>query len=338
MKRILRLFAYNLTRIIAMCLSLSFAACQPSPSPYRKTEGLIQGTFYHIIYQHDSILDNDIQLELHRFDQSLNIFDSTSTISRVNDNQMTNVANDTLFLNVISRSQQIARLTNGAFDITVSPLVRLWGFNHATHRDVTRNMVDSVLQFVGYDKLLINEKGEINKKDARVQLDCNAIAQGYSCDVIANMLERRGVKNYLIEIGGEIYARGVNPNGSDWQVGITKPVDDTLGTNQSNLQTVVAITDKAICTSGNYHKFHMQGDKKIGHEIDPRTGYPATTNLLSATVIAEDAMTADALATACMVMGFEQSETLIQSLQDVEAYFIYLTPTGDEGFRKVGGR
>lgn len=337
MKRNSRLFIHFLTCVTVTCLILSFASCRPAPSPYRKTDGLTQGTFYHIIYQHDSILDDDIQSELRRFDQSLNIFDSASTISRVNDNKTTNVANDTLFLNVISRSQQIARLTNGAFDITVSPLVRLWGFNHATRHDVTKNMVDSVLQFVGFDKFSVNERGEINKKDARLQLDCNAIAQGYSCDVLSNLMERRGVKNYLIEIGGEIYARGVNPKGCDWQVGITKPVDDTTGTNTSNLQTVVAITDKAICTSGNYHKFHMQGNKKIGHEIDPRTGLPASTNLLSATVIAKDAMTADALATACMVMGLEQSVTLIQSLQEVEAYFIYLTPTGDEGFRKVGG-
>lgn len=311
------------------------SACSPTSAPYRKTEGLTQGTFYHITYQSDQPLDSTIVAELKRFDKSLNLFDTASTISRVNRSTISNVAHDTLFINVFNRSQQISKITNGVFDITVSPLVSLWGFNHTVRKEVTQTMIDSVMQFVGYEKITIDENGNVSKSDPRVQIDCNAIAQGYSCDVMSDLFERHGIDNYLIEIGGEIRARGFNPNGTAWQVGITKPVDDTTGTNNAQLQTVVPLSDRAICTSGNYHKFQIHGDKKIGHEIDPRTGHPAVTDLLSATVIAPDAMTADALATACMVLGLNQSVSLIQSLTDVEAYFIFTTPSGSESFLEV---
>ncbi len=318
--------------IVSWCL-LTFNACQRQ-ADYKLCEGMVQGTFYHITYKSTENLDSLIKSELARFDKSLNLFDSTSTISQVNRGKRTDVSKDTLFLHVARKALEISRLTDGAFDITVAPLVRLWGFNHAEAQEVSQREIDSVMAFVGYEKLNLTEDGKIEKENEQVEIDCNAIAQGYSCDVVAAMLERHGVKDYLVEIGGEIMAKGKNAKGEAWHVGVSKPVPDTTGTN-NELQRIVEINDEAICTSGNYHKFREMGNKTIGHEIDPRTGYPTTYNdcnkrIISATVIAPDAMTADALATACMVMGVDKSEELLKKTKGARGFLIYLDKAGKE--------
>ena len=323
--------------LAAMCaIGKILTSCQEPR--YIKTSGEIQGTFYNITYKSSENLDSLILTELNKFNKSLSIFDAESTISRINNNEDVNPEADTVFMKVFDRAMEVSRETDGAFDITVSPIVKLWGFNHATPQEVTQAKIDSVMAFVGYDKIRI-ENGKAIKTDPRVQLDANAIAQGYSCDVIADFLEQHGVENYMIEIGGEIRAKGVNGKGDYWRIGITKPRDDSTATNEE-LQDIMWLDNKSVGTSGNYHKYRIVDGKKIGHEIDPKTGRTAENELLSASIIADDCISADAYATACMVLGLDKSLELCRKNGKIEGYFIYLDKDGKErmtctdGFRK----
>jgi len=224
---------------------------------------------------------------------------------------------------MVQESLRFSVLSNGAFDITVAPLVDLWGFGPKAKSDPTQAKIDSIRHFVGY-KLLKLDKDQLTKSDPRIQLDCGAIAGGYASDIIAEFLRKQGVDDYMVEIGGEIVLRGKNPKGSQWHIGINKPVDDSTSTN-NEVEKLLVLTDKALSTSGNYRSFYVKDGKKYAHTIDPHTGYPVQHSLLSATIIADDCFTADALATACMVLGVDSSMTMIESLHDkgVEAFFIY---------------
>ena len=321
--------------IIITLFSILFISCQKN-GKWRHSEGETQGTTYHITYLSEKELGKEIEDELERFGRSLNLFDSTSTITKVNKGRRTYVGNDTLFVNVIRRSKEISELTNGAFDITVSPLVKLWGFNHAAlPKKVTEKTVDSVRTLVGWNKIILRD-GWIEKADDRIEIDANAIAQGYTCDIIADLLEQNGVHDYLIEIGGEIRASGCNKRNAPWRVGINRPVFDTLAMNEE-IAAVVELPDISIGTSGNYHKFHKVDGHMIGHEINPHTGYPELNDILSASVIASDGMTADALATASMIMGAKKALELCERLQGVEAYLIILDEAGKENIRMTSG-
>ena len=325
--------------IILLSIPLLALSCCSAPKRYVSTSGEIQGTFYNITYETAKILDSDFARELHLFDKSLSIFDSLSTISKINSNKSVNPAKDTVFMRVYNRAMQISQETDGAFDITVSPLVKLWGFNHSSRHDVSQSMLDSVLQFVGYNKINISN-GQVCKSDPRVQIDANAIAQGYSSDIIGEFLERNGVENYMVEIGGEIRVKGLSPKGEPWRIGITDPEDDSTAVNDK-VKDIVSLTNASIGTSGNYHKYHFVNGKKVGHEIDPKTGLPAQKNLLCASIIAPDCISADAYATACMVMGLEKSLALCRKNKDIEGYFVYLDPNGNkktvctQGFKKL---
>lgn len=309
--------------IVSVFLIICSCSNNKTTAKYWNTSGEIQGTFYNITYESAENLDSVIYRELKRFDKSMSIFDSTSTISRVNRNDSTlGVVKDTVFLRVFNRSQEISELTDGIFDITVSPLVKLWGFNHAKQVNVSANMIDSIKQFVGYKKIRLQD-GKITKSDNRVEIDANAIAQGYSSDLIAELLERHGVNNYMVEIGGEIHVKGYNAKNNDWSIGISKPIFDSTCMN-NELQTVIHLNKGSVATSGNYHKFHIVNGEKIGHEISPITGYPTANSLLSATVVTESCIDADAYATAFMVMGLDKSLELCKKTKKIEAYFIYL--------------
>ncbi len=295
------------------------------PVPYQKDSGMIFGTLYNISYQHPENLKADIENELKRFDGSLSPFNDTAIITRVNRNEP--VVTDSLFTNVFRRSMQISAETGGAFDITVAPLVNAWGFGFKENAFPDSTVVDSLLQFTGWHKVRLTAEGKIEKDDPRLMLTCSAVAKGYAVDVIAGLLRRKGVGNFMVDIGGEVVVSGRNPSQERWRIGINKPVDDSLAVNQE-LQTVLHITNAAMATSGNYRNFYYKGGKKYAHTIDPRTGYPIQHEILSATVIARDCMSADAYATAFMVMGLQQTVAFAEAHPELEVYLIYATPEG----------
>lgn len=293
--------------------------------PYHTVNGLIFGTVYKITYQYDGDLKAEIDDELKRFDNSLSPFNDTATISRINRNE--DIVPDTFFTNVFRRSMEISKETDGAFDITVAPLANAWGFGFKKGAFPDSAMIDSLLEMTGYTKVRLSETGKVVKQDERIMLSCSAIAKGYAVDVIAEFLEKKGIKNFMVDIGGEIVARGENPKKALWRIGINKPIDDSLSVNQE-LQTVLSVTNVGIATSGNYRNFYYKDGKKYAHTIDPRTGYPVQHNILSATVIAKDCMSADAYATAFMVMGLEEAERFSDTHPDIDACFIYANESG----------
>lgn len=294
--------------------------------PFQTDNGLIFGTIYNITYQHDRNLKAEIETALHRFDGSLSPFNDTATITRINRNEA--VVPDTFFTNVFRRSMEISEETDGAFDITVAPLVNAWGFGFKQGRFPDSLMVDSLLQLTGYRKARLTPEGEVVKQDPRMMFNCSAVAKGYAVDVIAQLLERAGCRNFMVDIGGEVVVRGRNARNELWRIGINKPVDDSLSRNQE-LQMVLHIQDIGIATSGNYRNYYYKDGKKYAHTIDPRTGYPVQHSILSATVIARDCMSADAYATAFMVMGLEEAERFTASRPDLDACFIYSDEEGN---------
>lgn len=306
--------------------TIAILARHNAPAPYQKASGLIFGTMYSVTYQSKTDLKSSIDSMLKVFDGSLSPFNDTATISRINRNER--VIADELFATVFRKSLEVSEATDGAFDITVAPLVNAWGFGFKQGSFPDSMMVDSLLQLTGYEKVSMNEQGEVTKQDERMMLNCSAIAKGYAVDVIANLLKSKGVKNMMVDIGGEVVVHGKNPKEKKWRIGINKPVDDSLATNQE-LERIVEITDAAIATSGNYRNFYYNNGKKYAHTIDPSTGYPVQHSLLSATVVANDCMTADAYATAFMVMGVERALEMAESNPDIEAFFIFSDEEGN---------
>ena len=294
-------------------------------TPYQQEEGAIFGTFYHVTYQCDSSLQQEIESELRKVDASLSPFNTASVISRINRNE--EVTPDSMFVHVFRLSKEISENTQGAFDITVAPLVNAWGFGFKNESHITPTQIDSLLQFVGFRKIdFIN--GKIVKQDPRVILDCSAVAKGYGSDVIAQTFDRKGIANYMVEIGGEIVVKGVNPKGEKWKVGINKPVEDSLGT-AGGVQTILNLTDVAVATSGNYRNFYYRDGKKYAHTIDPHSGYPVQHSILSSTVLAKNCATADAYATAFMVLGLDASKEVLEAHPEIQAYFIYADEKGE---------
>jgi thiamine biosynthesis lipoprotein len=310
-----------------------YIARQERNKPFQHNEGRIFGTIYHLTYQCERDLQKEIETELMKVDRSLSMFNDSSVISHVNNGQLDipNSAEGKMFVDVFQMAMKISQETQGAFDITVAPLVNAWGFGFKSGEMPTKAQVDSIRQFVGYQKLAYyTERGGqgINKSDPRVMLDCSAIAKGYGCDVVARYLEQQGISNYMVMIGGEVVTKGINPTRLPWRIGVTKPVDDTLGISNEN-QTILNVTDKAMATSGNYRNFYYKGGKKYAHTIDPATGYPVQHSLLSATVLAKDCATADAYATSFMVMGMERAQQLLERHPELMAYFIYTDQKGE---------
>lgn len=286
--------------------------------PFRTNEGLVFGTIYKITYQHQDDLHQEIKAALQQVDDALSPYNKHSIITRVNHNEDTTLNEH--FIHVFNLSQKISAETEGAFDITVAPLVNAWGFGFKHSIDIDEATIDSLRQFVGYTGISI-ENGVIVKKDKRTMLDCSSIAKGYGVDVVANMMNKKGVQNYMVDIGGEVVVKGKSPRMKQWRIGINKPIEDSLSVNQE-LQTILEISDAGMATSGNYRKFYYKNGKRYAHTIDPRLGHPVQHNILSATVIAKDCTTADAYATAFMVMGLEKALQLCEAHKDLEAYFI----------------
>ena len=298
---------------------------QQQSIPYQRNSDFIFGTTYNITYQCDSDLSEGIKAELQKVDFSLSPFNEKSIITAVNQNK--DVVLDEMFLDVFNKAMLVSKDTEGAFDITVAPLVNAWGFGFKNGTQPNLQQVDSLRQIVGYEKVTLVD-GKIQKKDPRIMLDCSAIAKGYGSDVVAKFLRSRGVTNFMVEIGGEIVISGVNSQRLPWKIGVTKPTDDSLSVS-GEIQTVLNVTDKAMATSGNYRNFYYKGGKKFAHTIDPKTGYPVQHSILSATVIANDCATADAYATSFMVMGLEKAQKVLERHPELMAYFIYNDEKGE---------
>ena len=297
-------------------------------TPYQHDRGMVFGTVYHITYQSSKSLQKDIEAELAKVDASLSPFNERSIITAVNENRDTVV--NKMFSDVFALAMKISDSTNGAFDITVAPLVNAWGFGFKGGAMPTRHQVDSLKALVGYHKVSLTN-GRVSKTDPRIMLDCSSIAKGYGCDVVAKFLSAKGIDNYMVEIGGEIVTRGISEKRLPWKIGVTKPTDDSLNVNQE-IQTIINVTDKAMATSGNYRNFYYKNGRKYAHTIDPSTGYPVQHNILSSTVIANDCATADAYATAFMVMGLDKAKTILSRHPELMAYFILAS---DDGTNKV---
>lgn len=310
---------------ILLALAL-LAGCNPK-NTYVKYQGQTQGTFYNITFDNPAKaeLKPSIDSLLNAFEDSWSTFRSNSIVSKIN--QAQNPKLDLHFVKVFDRAALISKITDGAFDMTVAPLVNAWGFGFKEQQFPDSAMVDSLLTFVGMQNLRLDESGNyLQKTNPLIMIDGSAIAKGYSVDLVGHFLQEKGITNFLIEIGGEIVARGVNSSGEAWRVGIDKPIDDPTAAHRE-LQSVLKLTDRALATSGNYRRFYVKNGKKYAHTINPKSGFPVEHNLLSATVIADDCMTADALATAFMVMGVEKSKNFVAAHSDLrlDIFLIFQT-------------
>jgi thiamine biosynthesis lipoprotein len=295
-----------------------------------KFGGNAQGSTYHITYfdKENRNFQPEIEKILIDFDKSVSTYLPTSIISRINSNQK-NVVVDKYFIACFNKAKEIWKNTDGAFDPTVYPLVNAWGFGPGKKQKIEKTKIDSILKFVGFQ--LITLKGnKIIKKDPRVALDFNAFAQGYAVDVVSGFLNSKEISSYIVEIGGEVYAKGKKLNGNNWTVGIEKPIDNKESENP--LKAIVKLEDLALATSGNYRRFIIEDGIKYAHHIDPKTGYPTKNNLLSASIFAKECISSDANATGVLVMGLEKAKLFLENHKELQAYLIY---SDDKGNYKV---
>ena len=306
---------------------------------YIHNEGKTQGTFYSATYLQPEGIDLQAKIEerLQQFDMSLSTYNPKSIISQINNNVDT-VKTDVFFEEMYAMAQSVSEKTNGAFDITVAPLVNAWGFGFGNHKRDKDPDLKNILPNIGYKKIKL-ENHKIIKDNPNIQLDASALAQGQSTDEISKLLEENGCTQYMVEIGGEVMCKGLNPKGEKWRIGIDKPIDEPTSM-EKEFQTIVAISGVAINTSGNYRQFYYRDGKKYAHEIDPRSGYPVTHNLLSATVVAPSCMQADAYATAFMVLGVDSALQICKTIPGMDCYLIYADKNGKnqvvftDGFKK----
>jgi FAD:protein FMN transferase len=310
--------------ILTLGLSILLPGCHRDTTNPITISGKAQGTTYNITYlagEHSNYRSSFDSI-FHQIDGSLSTYDTASLISRINRNDSTATV-DAWFSDVYNKSMEVSGKTGGLFDITVAPVINAYGFGFTKRQRVTDSLIDSLLRFVGYKKLRLVD-GKVVKEIPQVMLDFNAIAQGYTVDVVASFLESKGVKNYMVEVGGELRAKGKKLNDSSWTVGIEMPSENEA--EAATLFARIRMDNKSLATSGNYKKFYVEDGKKYSHIINPFTGYPARNNLLSTTVIAEDCMTADAYATSFMVMGLEKSKQFLSENKDLglEVFFIYV--------------
>ncbi|MFI3304123.1 MAG: FAD:protein FMN transferase [Rikenellaceae bacterium] len=307
-------------------VALLFVGCASSSGSYLAIEGAMLGTTYHLKAQLPLSTRRQIVEQIDMLNakmiSEMSLFDPESQLSRINrgeSDELTPWLEDNIRL-----ADSISRLSDGVYDITVAPLVKAWGFG-ADRRTESPN-VDSLLQFVGYEGISIVQ-GRIVKRDSRTQIDLNSIAKGYTVDRLASILESYGAQNYIIEVGGELRFRGVNPSGEGWRVGIETPVDGNMSDGQL-LERRIQIDPnsplRAMATSGNYRRFYLTEDgEKIVHTIDPKTGRSFSSELLSVSVLAPSCAEADAYATMLMAAGDQKAEELAQKIENCEVYFIY---------------
>lgn len=316
-------------------ITYSYFSCQQEASSYITLTGQAQGTTFKITYK-DSLrrdFSMDVDSLFRHIDSSMSLWDPNSIISRVNRNDSL-IEVDEHFQKVIHRSTDISTRTDGAFDITVGPLVQTWKKSLKEGSGPPDSVIiKQLLDQTGYRKIkLVNS--QVIKSRPDVQIDLNGIAQGYTVDLLAAYLQNQGIHNFLVEVGGEVSASGLNERGTCWQVGIDKPID-TISAGRP-LQTTVPLDKQAMATSGSYRNYLEKEGKKFNHIINPKTGYPVEHDLVSVTVIAEDCMTADALATAFMVIG-RDSAIVMAGREKVEILCIYIDEKGNMQEKATAG-
>jgi thiamine biosynthesis lipoprotein len=310
--------------LLFLCALAAISACSPRLEYYLQ-EGPVYGSTYHITYEYRAgeTLEKPITGILQRINRSMSTYDPGSTLSRINRND-TSARIDADLRRVLEVGREVSEKSGGAFDMTVAPLVNAWGFGFTAREKVTQEMVDSLLAFTGYKKFRI-EGDRLIKDDPRIMIDPNAITPGYVADLVAELFDSAGVKNYLVEIGGELRCLGKNREGNAWRVGVDKPIENAL---EREIEEVFHISHTSVATSGNYRKFYEENGLKYSHTIDPKTGYPARSNLLSATVFADECIYADAYATVFMVVGLEKAIQLSREIPGIQVYFIYSDSAG----------
>ena len=312
--------------LIAFLMNASQLSAQQSINRYT-LNGRAQGTTWSITYfSVDSVIaKSSVDSVLAVLDNSLSIYRESSIISSFNRSE-NGLDIDIHLFNVVSKALEVSRKTQGRFDITVKPLVELWGFaaRQPDHLPDSQE-IKAVMPCIGSKRLQL-QRTFLRKSMPCTQIDVNGIAQGYSVDVLADYLESTGVRNYLVEVGGEIRARGHKPSGGPMRIGIESPVEELM--EPAIMQRIVEISEGALTTSGSYRKFYESQGKKISHIIDPFTGYSAVTDLISVSVYAADAITADGFDNAILMMGLKKGLRFVEKHKKLAAFFIYKDSTG----------
>lgn len=275
---------------------------------YMRSDGVQWTTDYHITYEASHPLNDSVQRVFSLVDSSASVFNPKSLVTALNQNKTNRV--DSLIARMYNTALTVNKATRGAYDPTVMPLVNAWGFGFKSGRLPTQRDLDSLLAFVGLEKTRLHGLTLI-KDNPNVQFDFSSIAKGLACDEIARMLERNGVVNYMVEIGGEIACRGVNAQGKPWHVSVDLPLDESTAAIHKSALTV-QLDKGGVATSGNYRKYKEVQGKRVSHIVNPKTGQSEESDLLSVTVVAPDCMSADAWATGCMVMGTERTKKLME--------------------------
>lgn len=296
-----------------------FASCHRQQK--MNYSGVTQGSYFSITYfdENGRNFENEIDSIFEAVDNSVSLWNENSIIRKVNRNE--DVVVDQIFKDNFEWSRRASELSGGAFDATIGPLVSAWGFHYKKELEMTPETVDSIRQLVDYRKIeIIDDK--VVKANPNMTLDFNAVAQGYTADLVGKLLETNGIYNYLVDVGGEIMAHGAKPNGEEWVIGIEKPAENF--DSERSVQIKINLKDRGIVTSGNYRKYIEKDGVRYSHSINPKTGYPVPQDLLSATIIAENATWADCLASICMLVGREKAVELLEKEKNAEAYFIYV--------------
>lgn len=294
-----------------------FTACEGEQ--YRHTEGKVYGTYYRITYEAKEDFAENLKIEMEKVNASLSMFNPQSIVAKWNRGESEEV--DSLFIRMFRTAEGINRETKGAFDITVAPLANAWGFGYKQNRFPLPEQIDSLLQYIGMQKLKLAGCHLLKEKEG-MEIDASSIAKGLGVDLVAEFLEGHKVQNYMVDIGGEIRVRGESDKKRPWRIGIDKPIDDAAALGRE-LQMIIQFTGGAIATSGNYRNYYIHEGKKYAHTINPRNGYPVQRDILSSSVYAPTCMEADAYATAFMVLGLEESKKIVENNTEIEVCFVY---------------
>lgn len=323
-----------------LCVCLN--ACRQDKNQAQSYNGAALGTTYHIQFfsKEELNFEKGIDSVFEAVNRSMSTYLPTSDISRINKGDTTVVV-DAMFKEVFALSKEINKATEGYFDPTVGNLVNAYGFgSEKLNISLDSTTIDSLMQYVGLDKISISKEGKLLKQNPHVYLEFNAIGKGYAVDRLGVFLEQNGVKNYIVEVGGELRTKGINKtNGKEWKVGIDNPLQTT---EERTLSTVLKLKNRGMATSGNYRKYRFDSisGKKYVHTINPITGFSEKSRLLSASVLAKNCATADAYATAFMAMGFEKAKKTAQNLNGIEVFFLYddagkINSFFTKGFKKL---
>lgn len=319
-------FRYLLVLVLTLIVCSSLSTRRNIQKMY-SLSGKAQGTTFLINYcaEHEVLAIDSIYQILDAIDSSLSQYKPYSLISRFNTSKV-GVKTDNFLSQMITRSLYFAELTNGNFDITIKPLSVLWGFNTSSPTSIpSKRKIQSALKFVGSRTIKLT-KDSLLKVDPKVMIDLDGIAQGYTVDLLAEYLSNHGINNFLVELGGEIRTSGSKPDGSGWVIGIEGPMNEEQ--EASIVEKKILISNKAITTSGNYRKFVKIKDQYFSHIINPKTGKPANNGVISVTVIAGDATTADALDNAFLVMGVESTFQILKKMPQIGVYMLYKKSDG----------